>query len=161
MSADFDPEEEEAMRARLSAELVRPAGTFQGKELWPFSKAARAIFSKFTTNEDTIDFCGLAFVYILTKRSGTTFKSDVMLHIVAPFWDNRAAFVSEILSAFDAVTPADQEAANRLMDESMKMGLFSQVQALPKPGKPARNPQKKTKSGRPVKRGNASRSRKR
>ena len=159
--SDFDPEEEERMREQVSGEMLRPAGTFQGKELWPFSKAARAIFSKLTTDQDTIDFCGLAFVYILTKRSGTTFKADAAAHILLPFWDNRAGFVSEILSLFDTVTQQDQESANRLMDTCLKMGIFTQIEALPKGGKKAREPQKKTKSGRQMKRGNASRSRKR
>jgi len=162
MKPDLDPEQEEQMRQSLGAEMIRPAGTFQGKELWPFTKAARAVFQKLTTNDDTVHFCALAFVFILAKRTAPTFKADVTANILIPFWDNRAGFVAEIITLFDAVTPEDMDAATRLMDECLKMGIYSQVQALPRESSvKGKKTQKKTQSGRRMKRGTASRSRKR
>ncbi len=154
---EFDPEQEEKLREKLEKEMIRPSRTFKGEELWPCTKGVRMLYEQATIPNDTILFCCLAFVYLITKRGGATFKDDARKHLCGIVWDNPSAFRAEILEFRDSLTNEETQDAIKLADEELSLGLFSAVQAESTPGK-KKPGQKKTRYGRPIKLGNASRS---
>lgn len=136
---EFTPEEQ---ASRLEKEFIRPADTFKGVELWPYTRAMQLLFWQVSTPEDTLIYQALAFIYMHRKRTESTQQADVTKHVVPLAWDINA-FRSKVAFFYDGLTEEDAEEAIRIYQSVVERELQSRVKASPAPGQ---QPQKKTET---------------
>lgn len=143
---DFTPEEQ---AERLEKEFIRPLDTFKGVELWPYTRAMQLLFAQVSTDEDTLLFRSLAFVFMHRKRTESTQQADVTKHVVSLAWDINA-FRSKVAFFFDDLTEQDVVEAIRIYESTMEREMQSRVKAGSALGQ---KPQKKTETTPATRRG--------
>lgn len=124
----LNPESEEALSAALEREHIRPAYTFQGKELWNYSNGSDLVFQQVCDDGDLMGYRGLAFVFIHLKRTEKTAMDDIAKYVIPIAWDlNR--FRSEIMRFREKLTPDDVAEASRILVETLDTEMKSRVKA--------------------------------
>lgn len=136
---DFTPEE---LAERLEKEFIRPLDTFKGISLWPYTRAMRLLFAQVCSDEDTVIYRQLAFIYLHLKRTEQTQQEDVTKHVVPLAWDINA-FRAKIAFWRDTLSDEDEKTAAILHREIVEREFESRVTVGRKPGE---KPQKKTET---------------
>lgn len=128
---------------RQKSEFVRPAYSFKGMELFPFTYGYELIFNQVRDAEDTGLFTWFAFIYLLRKRNPSETKEDHKLWACKLAW-RVETFRTDLIQWMDENGPFsvdDKLEAKRIYEESMKAVADSTVEPVPIRGKQA---QKKT-----------------
>lgn len=140
---DMTGDDETIREEKSKSEFVRPAYSFKGMELFPFTYGYELIFNQVRDAEDTGLFTWLAFIYLLRKRSDKETVEDHKLWACKLAW-RVETFRSELIQWMDEdgpFTTEDKLEAKRIYEESMKAIADSVVEPAPVAG---REVQKKT-----------------
>ena len=123
------------------SEFVRPAYSFKGNELFPFTYGYELLFNQIRDGEDTGLFTWLAFVYLLIKQPSETEETHRKwaIKLAWKVEDFRLA-LSAWMDALGPFTTADKLEAKRIYEENMKAIAETTVEAVPD----RRHAQKKT-----------------
>jgi hypothetical protein len=140
LSEDTDLlKKEEPTDEQLSREFVRPAYSFKGETLRPYTAGTSLLFSQVLDRNDAAQIAVLAFIFI----HRTSIPREKLLELC---WD-KIKFRAALLDWMDSLGPftqADQNEADDIFVEMRRSAEQSVVE--PKPD--ASSPQKKTKGSR-------------
>ena len=131
------------------SEFVRPAYSFKGAELFPFTYGYELLFNQVRDAEDTGLFTWLAFVYLLRKNETSETEFVHRKWAVSVAWkvsDFRMA-LSIWMDQIGPFSTEDKIEAKRIYEENMKAAAETSVEVVPDR---KRSSQKKT--ARPKKR---------
>ena len=122
-----NPESETSISRELDKEHIRPADTFQGKPLWPFSKGTKLVYMQ-VTDDDTVLFRALAFIWIHLRRTEQTAKADLTRHVIPVAW-NINQFRGEIMEFRETLSDEDEADAIRIMTECFDRDKKTEIKA--------------------------------
>ena len=122
------------------SEFTRPAYSFKGNELFPFTYGYELLFNQVRDAEDTGLYTWLAFVYLLyrkTRGDSQESESEHRKWAISIAW--RVETFREALTAWvDAIGPItteDKIEAKRIYEENMKAIADATVEPTPVRGK--------------------------
>ncbi len=98
-------------------EQVRPAWTFKGKELRPYSRGTRLLFQQVWSPNDSPSFRVFAFIYIHLN------SAEEMVKLC---W-NQEAFRLAVLEFAETLSPAEELEADKITDQMIKADRASEV----------------------------------
>src|SRR5438477_12623880 len=89
-------------------EHVRPAYSFKGRELAPYSRGTRILYGMISDDRDLVIYRVLAFLYIhLNPRT----------EVIPLVWGDINKFREKMIEYREMLTDQDIEEANKLVDE--------------------------------------------
>src|SRR6267154_6436682 len=125
------------------SEFVRPAYTFKGVELFPFTYGYEILFNQVRDAEDTGLYTWMSFVFMLRKRNESEEWKEHRNWVRSMAWKVEL-FRDALLDWMDENGPftvEDKIEAKKIYEENMKAAADATVEAVPDRG---RKPQKKT-----------------
>lgn len=127
---------------KSKSEFVRPAYTFKGVELFPFTYGYELLFNQVRDAEDTGLYTWMAFIFLLSRMDNETAEAHRQ-NMIGICW-NVKSFRSLLLTWMDTAGPftiQDKIEAKRIYEENMKAIADATVEPVPARGRVA---QKKT-----------------
>lgn len=128
---DFNPEDENSIRAALDREFTRPPAFFQGRPLWPFTPGSKALYHMALSGEDTRLYRVLAFILIHIRGEGNDMESDLAARVVPLVWNNLDLFRMKALALCDTMTDDDVAAAFAIVEKELQLEAATEVTATP------------------------------
>ena len=131
-----------AVVEKPKSEFVRPAYSFKGNELFPFTYGYELLFNQVRDAEDTGLFTWLAFVYLLRKHEPDETEERHRKWAITICWkveDFRLALTGW-MDVHGPFTTEDKLEAKRIYEDSMKAIADTVVETIPD----RKSPQKKT-----------------
>ena len=118
------------------SEFVRPAYSFKGVELWPYSYCYRSLFWQVSDRQDTGLWSWQAFAFMLLKRSKNETAKEHRDWMKSLAW-NVDKFRDELLDWLDAnpLSQSDLLELSKIYQDNMKADADSQIEAIPVRGK--------------------------
>ena len=132
----FNPESEETrVSTELEREHLRPLPEWKCKQLWPYTPGTRMIWNQ-VTDDDTLEYWALAFIFIHLRRSELTCKADMARHVIPLAWKINN-FRAEVMEFREGIEKEDVDLAITIMEEAFAAAKRTEIQAGPIGGKPA------------------------
>ena len=103
-------------------EQVRPAATFKGKPLAPYSRGTRILYNMVLSDQDLVIYRILAFLYIHLNP-----RSDV----IPLAWGDVNKFREKIIEFRETLTDKDEQEAQQIVDDLLKADAETRV--IPEP----------------------------
>lgn len=123
------PESDTEFQEIQQREHVRPAATFKGKELAPFSRGTRILYAMICNDNDLVIYRVLAFIYIhLHPRK----------EVIPLVWGDLTRFREKILEFRETLTDADETEAQRIVNEQLAADAATRVVAEPENNEPGK-----------------------
>ncbi|HKP92327.1 MAG TPA: hypothetical protein VJS88_00395 [Chthoniobacterales bacterium] len=120
----------------LESEFIRPAFSFNGKPLWPYTEGVDLVLRQINHSEDNALTAALKFIFVLSRRGGATMEEDFMRYVIPLAWRGSDEIHLELFKwVQDNVksTAAKLEAMN-LVDKIKDAAEAGAVDIVPKPG---------------------------
>jgi len=115
------------------SEFVRPAYSFKGNQLFPFTYGYELLFNQVRDAEDTGLFTWLAFVYLLRKHEDNESEESHRKWAIKLCWkvDDFRLALSSWMDIHGPFTNQDKLDAKLIYEENMKAIADTTVEAVP------------------------------
>jgi hypothetical protein len=140
----------------LENEFIRPAYTFAGRVLWPYTEGVDLVLRQIHHEQDNGMTRALKFIFVLWKRGAETMEQDFIRYVIPLAWRGQDEIHLELFkwTSENIRTDADKLAAFKLYDEIRAAAQGAAVDVVPQPGK-----KKAAASSRPKRRSSSRSSR--